>query len=147
MTEDLLNQNHETEAIVLDQRALANIYEARKWTLFLSVMGFIGVGIFFFVFLAMMFGASFLGGLGALALIPGLLLMAVYVIPIYYLYQFSVVSKSAILTKQSHLMAGAFNYLKRHYRFMGILLIIAIVLNLVVLLEQLAFLGSFLMVL
>jgi hypothetical protein len=50
----------------------------------------------------------------------------IYFFPIYYLYQFSSYSKRAGDGSDSGLLTTAFMYLKKHYRYMGILFIVVI---------------------
>ena len=50
----------------------------------------------------------------------------VYIFPIYYLYQFSVKMKSALLSKDDEILAKAFEMLKSHYKFIGVVTIITL---------------------
>ena len=59
--------------------------------------------------------------------LPIALMMLIYGIPIYYLYQFGKYSKIAISNHDSAAITTAFQYLKLHYRFMGILVIVVLV--------------------
>ncbi|PWE00950.1 hypothetical protein [Marinilabilia rubra] len=143
MTQNLTDPGSENQDMTLDQQALTNISGARKWSLFLSIAGFIMIGFTFLAFLVMAFGRSFLGGIGAMEMIPALVLLLIYIIPIYYLYQFSVLSKRALATSQAYILSDAFKYLKKHYMFMGILLIIALALNVVLILLQMTMMSGF----
>lgn len=48
----------------------------------------------------------------------------IVLLPIFYLYKFSKYSKTAIYSEDSEQLSLAFKYLKKHYKFIGILSII-----------------------
>lgn len=61
-------------------------------------------------------------------MLPVAVMILIYGIPIYYLYQFGKHSKIAINNFDSEAISLAFKYLKLHYRFMGILVIVVVAL-------------------
>ncbi|SIQ51255.1 hypothetical protein SAMN05880574_1155 [Chryseobacterium sp. RU37D] len=106
--------------------------EAAKWTTFLAILGYIGIGFMVLAALFMMtVGASIssynsmmpLGGSMVFSLIY-LVVAALYFIPINYLYRFSSNMKSALRSNSQTELTKAFEYLKSHYKFIGILTII-----------------------
>lgn len=103
-----------------------HLNETRKWTLFLSICGFIFLGIMAIAFPLTSIRAnnSFptAGAIGAL--VPALIIVAIYFFPIFFLFQFSRFSKLAIEQNDTNLLIIAFKFLKRHYKYMGILFII-----------------------
>lgn len=108
--------------------------EAARWTTFLAILGYIGIGFIVIVALFMMtLGASLssrtslmpLGG-GAVFGIFYLIIAAFYFIPIHYLYRFSSNMKLALRTNDQATLTKAFEYIKSHYKFIGIITIIFI---------------------
>lgn len=102
--------------------------EAAGWTKFLSIVGFVFVGL-------MVVGALFMGafisemmgnrmGGGAFLTVFYILMAVLYFFPIYYLFQFSAKMKAALAQRNSVLLEQAFENLKSHYKFMGILMIV-----------------------
>ena len=125
------NRTEGREAVDINLPAQSVVYlnETRKWTTFLSILGFIFTG--FLVVLAIVFGVvpELMGPLGSLT--PGwvftciyLVLAVIYFFPIYYLFKFSSWSKKALFSNEPNDLNNAFRYLKSHYRFMGILTIV-----------------------
>jgi hypothetical protein len=55
-----------------------------------------------------------------------LLLVLIYFFPIYYLFKFSAEARAALRLKDEAFLNNAMKFLKMHYRFMGILLIIVL---------------------
>lgn len=55
------------------------------------------------------------------------MIIVIYGFPIYYLYQFGKFSKLAINNYDSEAITIAFQYIKLHYRFMGILVIVILI--------------------
>jgi hypothetical protein len=51
-------------------------------------------------------------------------MIAIYIFPLYYLYQFSVKLKKALTQKDDEVLASAFEMLKSHYKFVGVFTII-----------------------
>lgn len=109
--------------------------ETAKWSYFLSILGFVGIGIL--VLLAIFMGAIFskLGAFGGnsarFGMMGGsfitvlyLILAVIYFFPVYYLFQFASKAKAAFSDKDNEKLNASFEYLKSHYKFMGILALI-----------------------
>lgn len=120
------------EGVRLSGQSLRNLNETRKWTMFISIFGFVMVGLMLIIAL---FAGSFMSSLPNSQAIPfssGLLtvfyifIAALYFFPIYYLYKFSSHMKLGIVMKSEQEVEDAFKYLKSHYKFMGILLAIVL---------------------
>jgi hypothetical protein len=120
------------EAKAMDFSAQSVVYlnETRKWTIFLSILGFIFLGlmvimaIFAGTFFSSMSGGMAPAGTGIFLSIIYLLMAVLYFFPILYLYKFSVHSKRAIYGESTDELTLAFKNLKSHYKFMGILTIV-----------------------
>lgn len=110
--------------------AASFLHEAARWTKFLSILGFVGIGIM--VLVALFAGAvlSMLPGTSELPFPPAflsviyLLIAVLYFFPVYYLYQFSTKLSDALAQKNNSYLETAFENLKSHYKFIGILAII-----------------------
>ena len=132
ITETNQNLSEVKKELVIDSNTKNNLDETRKWNMFFAILGFIGIGFMALAALVLLivgiFGSSYwnnreavmFGGLTILYLAFG----AVYFFPILYLLKFSTHMKNAIeKTEQSKLIL-AFDYLKSHYKFVGILTIV-----------------------
>jgi hypothetical protein len=114
--------------------------EVAKWAKFISIVGFVFVGFMVIVGISM---GSFMnsfnnmmpedspaimaygGGLfGAVYII----MAAIYAIPVYYLYKFSSKLKTAIQQHNETILEESLKNLKSHYKFLGIMLILFLVL-------------------
>jgi hypothetical protein len=115
--------------------------EAAGWTKFLSIVGFVFIGL-------LVIGAIFAGSIisdlmeaqtgspmvgGAVITIFYLLFALLYFFPVYYLFQFSSKMKAALEQQSSELLQQSFENLKSHYKFMGILTIVILGFYLIVL--------------
>ena len=138
--EGLTNQSD----LTLNAEASSHLMEARKWSMFLSILGLIISGLMIIslfgllVFNAM--GDAFPFGLNMF--FPYLLLILCYFFPLYYLLQFSKYSKHAVLPRDSALLALAMLNLKRHYRFLAILIIAILILYIALIIYMAYFLGG-----
>jgi hypothetical protein len=121
----------------LNESAKGFLKEAAKWAYFLSILGYIGIG--FIVLAAIFAGAlfAFIGNLnremGNVGLLGGGFISAIYLIigalyffPIYYLNRFSSNLKTALRDNNSEILAKSFEYLKSHYKFIGIVAVITL---------------------
>tara|TARA_R110002073_G_scaffold8207_1_gene45566 strand:- start:17365 stop:17835 length:471 start_codon:yes stop_codon:yes gene_type:complete len=126
--------NSSPSELKLNNHSIAFLKETAKWTGFLSIIGFIGIGLM--VIGALFFGAllSSLSGMGSAGLggavgsgfitVIYILFAVLYFFPVYYLYKFSANMKRALAAKDEDTLTKAFEYLKSHYKFIGILTII-----------------------
>lgn len=129
------NYQAETPKIELLQETIQNLNETRKWTNFLSIMGFIFIG--FMILIAFAAGSmmaamgeseSALPFSGTLLGFIYLIIAFIYFFLILYLYRFSKYTKNALETQNPNDLNEAFKNLKSHYRFMGMITIIMIAL-------------------
>lgn len=106
------------------------LHETAKWAHFLSILGFIMVG--FFIIIAI-FAGTFIGMVMSEMQneIPGfsnsffsifyLIIAAINIIPIFYLFRFATNTKKALRSDNQIILSEAFENLKSHYKFIGIL--------------------------
>lgn len=119
------------ENLVIDWRSKEFLKETAKWTKFLAILGFVGIGLMVLGSLVMLFAPSSLMSNGDFPFGGKIFLMLLYLafavlyyFPISYLYQFSENTKKAIENNDNNAIRDAFEFLKSHYKFMGILTII-----------------------
>lgn len=132
--ENIENQQNpvlEKKEMIIDEKSKTFLNEIRKWAMFLAILGFIFLGLI--VLMGLIFGmvgsffGGFLGGGGRfLIFFVYLLIGGLYFFPIYYLFKFSVNMKTAIEQSEQKDITSAFEYLKSHYKFIGILTIVVL---------------------
>lgn len=118
----------------LDERSRAYLLETTRWTKFLSIFGFILIGLMLILLLIMLVAGSsfsaYSGELEAVGVVVAVIIMiiflALYTYPVYALWKFTNNMKSGINTNNQEQIVEAFRYQKNMYRFMGILLIIVL---------------------
>lgn len=126
------------------------ILSTAKWSRFLSILGFIGIG--FMVIGAFTVGffvnnsaSAFGGGQSAMSGIPSflftvlyLIFAAIYFFPVYFLFKFSSNAIKAVNNNAQSQMEESLHNLKRHYQFIGILTIIVLSIYLLIFLIGIA---------
>ena len=119
------------ENLVIDWRSKEFLKETAKWTKFLAILGFVGIGLMVLGSLVMLFAPSSLMSNGDFPFGGKIFMMLLYLafavlyyFPISYLYQFSENTKKAIENNDNNAIRDALEFLKSHYKFMGILTII-----------------------
>ena len=119
------------ENLIIDWRSKEFLKETAKWTKFLAILGFVGIGFMVLGSLVMLFAPSSLMSNGDFPFGGKIFMMLLYLafavlyyFPISYLYQFSENTKKAIENNDNNAIRDAFEFLKSHYKFMGILTII-----------------------
>jgi hypothetical protein len=129
--------------IELSPQGIYYLNETRKWTMFISIVVFVMMGLaFFFMFFFQRIFSAFMphdmyGGFdfSFMMIIPTIIFMVIYFFPFYYLLQFSRFSKLAVAEMEESLLEKSLKYLKMHYQFMGVLLIIGLVFYLIAILS------------
>jgi energy-coupling factor transporter transmembrane protein EcfT len=101
----------------------------------LSIAGFIGIGLMLIIALFSGTMVDLLqgsvqkplpNGLSIATSITYVLMAIIYFFPMYYLFQFSKNMKNALLMKNDETLEKAFEMLKAHYKYIGVLTIITI---------------------
>jgi len=116
----------------LGQQAKNYILEASKWATFLSIIGFIGIGLM--IILSFTIGTVLanlpvetMGGISPQFFSFFYLIIAgVYFIPVFYLFQFGSKTKQAIINNDTDVLTFGLKKLRSHYKFLGIISIIGI---------------------
>lgn len=125
-SENQQNLSIEKKELILDVKSQVFLTEIRKWSMFLAILGFIFLGLLvligLFIGLAGSFFGSYLGGIERFLIFFVYIIIGVlYFFPIYYLLKFSVNMKKALDQSEQKGLTVAFEYLKSHYKFIGIL--------------------------
>ena len=116
----------------VEEEAFRHLGHTRKWTSFISII--------LFLFIALILAGGVYGYMtfaetepsAVIGIIPLMILAVLNCIPVYYLYRFSVWSKRAVNNMEPKAFTQAMRYLKFHYRYLGMMLVIAILLYLMV---------------
>ena len=121
-------------SMVLTKSSLQHLSETRKWARFLAIVGFVLLGLTALIvpFVGLISGMAGHAGIGFFTVIPALFILVLYFFPIYYLYKFSSYAKIAEQQMDALAYEMAFKYLKKHYRFIGILLLVVLVLYVII---------------
>jgi len=140
MEDGIQNSSFQEPAdIKLSPAGLSFLASAAKWANFLAIICFIFISISALTMIGLIFGSSALSlgqgeyvAAGALSTfgILYLLLLAFACLPIYFLYNFGAKAKKAIDTRDNIQLELCFDALKKHYKFIGIIVIITIAFNL-----------------
>lgn len=113
----------------LDQTAKDFLKETAKWAYFLSIVGFVGIGLMLviavfagtiFASMGSAMGGAFGSSFGAAMGFVYVFIAAIYFFPVFYLFKFSVNAKKAFRENDSEALSSSLGYLKSHYKFIGI---------------------------
>ena len=140
--EDYNNENR--SQFYIEDSAKSYLAETAKWAKFLSIVGFMGMGltVIFVLFMGSIMsqipGFNEIGAteslmIGSMSLIY-ILIAAIYFYPLWKLYQFAALSKKALVSNDSILLTQALEAQKSMFKFMGILVIITLSIYLVMIL-------------
>ncbi|RXJ51396.1 DUF5362 family protein [Gelidibacter gilvus] len=125
----------ETFELNLPPVILGFLKETSTWTYFLSILGFIGIGLmilgglFFSLAMNLIPGGNPYAGLGVDMSYFGMFYVVIalfYFFPVLYLFNFSRKMKSALNSNNNDELTSAFSNLKSHYKFIGIFTIVII---------------------
>ena len=123
----------------LNDQSKAYLYETARWATILSIIGFVVIALLIMVSFSVgtLLANSPYGDLGIspqVLSITYLIIAGVYFIPIFFLYQFGVKTKIAIVNDDTDLLTFGLKKLNSHYKFIGIVMIIMFGLNILFLL-------------
>ena len=134
-------ENNLEKQLVFTEEIKDYIMETAKWSKFLSILGFIFVGLMSIIGILMLFslGGSLFSDAVGLNNIPGFPagmfslvgiiyfgIALLYFFPVYHLYMFARKTKNGILCNDNQILAEGFSKLKSHYKFIGILTLIIV---------------------
>ncbi|GET45302.1 hypothetical protein [Capnocytophaga felis] len=110
--------------------------ETAKWAKFLAIVGFVGIGFLCLVgIFTLVIGVFHSFGLLTIYLVPvglmSFIIAFIYFFPIRYLYNFSIKMKNALTLTDDQAFSESFSALKSHYKFVGILMIIVVLIYLI----------------
>jgi ABC-type multidrug transport system fused ATPase/permease subunit len=119
------------ESIKLTDLALSYLKESAKWCKFLSILGFVGIGLMFIVaiFFAIRMSDMSMSVVpfpNAVLALVYLVLAIVYFFPVYYLYKYANATSKAINSKDSKLLQEGMENLKSHHKFLGVMSLVFI---------------------
>jgi hypothetical protein len=118
----------------LTSAAVGFLQESAKWSKFMAIIGFIGIGLMVLVSLFMAIGFSAMSASTMPELpfpmsvfsILYVLFAAIYFFPVYYLYQYATKTSAALHSKNKQLLADGLENLKSHHKFLGIFTLIIV---------------------
>lgn len=116
------------EELKIDIVSRSFLTEIAKWANFLAILGYVGLGLMILAAVSIIIVGSSVSigpiGSGIWISIIYILFAGIYFFPITYLYKFSSNMKIALRTNDQKSLTNAFEYLKSHYKFIGIITII-----------------------
>jgi len=127
-----------SDQIVVSENALASLNATRPWVKFLAIMGFIGIGLMVLAGLVMTFAFSMIPTkpgmpqFGPAIGIIYLIFAGIYLMPTLFLYRYSK-AIAAIPSAGQGALEEALKNQKSFWKFMGIVVLIIVCLELLVL--------------
>jgi hypothetical protein len=131
MENEKQTENYENQ---LTTAAVGFLQESAKWSKFMAIIGFIGIGLMVLVSLFMAIGFSAMDAstmpelpfpMSVFSIIY-VLFAAIYFFPVYYLYQYATKTSAALYSKNKQLLADGLENLKSHHKFLGIFTLILV---------------------
>jgi len=126
-----METNLEIRKIEIENETLKYLNTARKWAMFLAIIGFIFLGLIIVIGLiagtfltAFNSGEKSLGIPESLMFIPVLLVALLYFFPVLFLFRFSKHTSHAIQTLDKLEFHKAMKNLKSYFAYIGIMIIV-----------------------
>ena len=118
----------------LNEQAVDALRTSAKWSMFLAIMGFIGIA---FMIIAALIMTSVMSAIPTSSMSPlgnlkgyltgvYLFMALLYFPPVYYLFKYATDMKNALLTSSSNMVGVALGYLKSHHKYLGISIIVVL---------------------
>jgi MFS family permease len=126
-----MENNPDSGKIEIGEDTLRDINTTRKWTMFLAIIGFIGIGLaiifglFAGVFLTIFNTSDALAGFPEWSFFIMIILAgAIYLFPVFFLFRYSKHSANALKTLDSRELHKALKNMKAYFVYIGILIIV-----------------------
>lgn len=133
----------------LNSIAVDSLRSSAKWSMFLAILGFIGIG--FMVVAAIFMGTimsmvpsddSPFGAMKGFISIIYILFAALYFPPTYYLFKYASDMKNALMYQKSDMVSDALVALKSHHKYLGISIIVFLSLYIIGIFGMVIFVAS-----
>lgn len=124
--DELTSVPNEQSTLKLDDQGILQLKQIRKWTALLSILGFVFLAVIVLISVVVLVNMKGVGDnkRQLLSVVPLTVMGVIYFFPIFYLWKFSKLSKESIANNDTLKLSVALKYLKAHYRFMAILILI-----------------------
>jgi len=139
----------ENNNLRIDPQGSSFLSDVAKWAYFLSILGFIGIGLMILIGAFMGTFMSRLPGMPGGSALPGTLMVIIYVFfgiiyffPLYYLNRFAAKMKVALRNNDQETLNGSLRFLKAHYQYIGILTLIGVAIYAIALVAIIGVVGS-----
>ena len=130
----------EIKTIEVDQRTLGILKTTGKWTMFLSIIGFIFIGIMFVIgvmtgtFLSVFYSANKGSEVSEYLILAIFFMLAViFLFPVIFLFRFSKHAAKTVQKSDNQELYKAIKNLKLYFGYIGVLIIISLMLYVIVL--------------
>lgn len=126
------------ENLILTESAVFYLGIIRKWAKFIAVVMFVMIGMMVIAGFFMGFAMNALSTMSVRQAMPFpsffftiiyLVIAVVYFFPVLYLYRFSQHLGNAIMMGSAEELTTSFQFLSKHYNFVGVLMIIGLILT------------------
>ena len=114
-------------SLQVSEDAKTFLEQAAYWARFLAIVGFIGIGLAAIGALFLIFGAGSFGRMGVGMGLMYVVIIGIYAVPIYYLFQFAKFGKDSVDLGDSGSLTESLRFLRANLRFVGIMVIIGMV--------------------
>lgn len=123
---------------MLTESAIFSLQTIRKWAKFISIVMFVMIGMMVIAGFFMGFAFSMLDTMSYKQTMPFpnifftiiyLVIAVIYFFPVLYLYRFSQHLGNAFMMGSSDELTTSFQFLSKHYNFVGVLMIIGLILT------------------
>ncbi len=132
----ILDEHHEFQLFITEE-ARAGLKTAASWSYFLAILGFVGIGFMALAGIAMIVMSGFMSDMMQQADSPFpfpfwmfsffyLVLAGLYFFPVLYLFKFANLMKAALRDTDNRNLTESIINLGRHYKFLGIMVIVLI---------------------
>jgi hypothetical protein len=120
--------NQYEDPMLFNSDAIDYLRKARFWASMLSIIALSLLGFGLVLAVLLLLNSAYAGFFSGLELVPLLVMVLIYFFPIWYLFKFSQQARIAVDQRDEEALSGAMRYLWLHYRYLGILLILMMLL-------------------
>jgi TRAP-type C4-dicarboxylate transport system permease small subunit len=137
MEDQLLDDLSYNKRLEVNIEGYSYLLTITKWSKFLAIVGFVTIGIILLVMIGMSIGVGALGdafgselndGLGIFLMVFYIIILGLYIYPVWHLYKFSQLGRQGLENNDGDLLNLGFKHLKNCFVFIGWITLILLIL-------------------
>ncbi len=121
---EILDTGMSSGKMIINEQMKADLKVTKTWTMVLAILGFIFSALALISTFGSLVGFSRAGASGLVGMVTMVFMLAIYIFPSWCLWKYSQNLEAALIGNSQVLLNTAFLYMRRYFKFIGILIVV-----------------------